>query len=151
MAADEALRAELLALARAPDEHASADRLWAILDDYETWPGRRLVGADGEHAAWLVAQLGDADLQHRVLPYLEAAADCGDADPSHYACLLDRVRMAEGKPQVFGSQFVAAGDDGVAPWPIEDPVGVDERRRRVGLEPLAMQRRKMETRYRASS
>ena len=150
MASDETLRAELLALARAPDERASAERLWAILDDYEAWPGRRLVGADGEHAAWLVAQLGDSDLQHRVLPSLEAAVDCGDADPSHYACLLDRVRMAEGKPQVFGSQFVAAGDDGVAPWPIEDPVGVDERRRRVGLEPLAMQRRRMEMEYRAS-
>jgi len=151
MVADVALRAELLALADAPDDRASADRLWAIIDDYETWPGRRLVGDDGERAAWLVAQLGDPDLQHRVLPYLEAAVDCGDAAPSHFACLLDRVRMAEGKPQVFGSQFVAAGDADLAPWPIEDPLGVDERRRQFGLEPLAAQRRRMQARYRESS
>jgi hypothetical protein len=148
MARDEALRAELLALAEHPGDVAGAERLWAILDDYETWPGRRLVGDDGEHAAWLVAQLADADLQRRALEHLEAAVDCGDADPSHYACLLDRVRMAEGRPQVFGSQFVAAGDEGVAPWPIEDPFGVDDRRRRVGLESLAAQARRMQAELR---
>jgi hypothetical protein len=145
---DLALRTTLLELARTPADPASADRMWEVLDDYDTWPGRRLVGRDGEHAAWIVVQLGDVDLQHRALPYLEAAVDCGDADPSHYACLLDRVRMSEGKPQVFGSQFVEAGDDGVTPWPIEDPLGVDERRRRFGLEPLAVQRRTMERRFR---
>jgi hypothetical protein len=150
MVADGALRAELLELADASDHRAGADRLWAILDDYDAWPGRKLVGDDGERAAWLIAQLGDADLQRRVLPYLEAAVDCGDAAPSHYACLLDRVLMAEGKPQVFGSQFVAAGDSDVAPWPIDDPMGVDERRQRFGLEPLASQRRRMQARARRS-
>src|SRR5205807_6862150 len=93
--------------------------------------------------AWLVVQLGDADLQRRALEHLEAAVDCGDADPSHFACLLDRVRMSEGRPQVFGSQFVSAGDDAVTPWPIEDPLSVDDRRRLMGLEPLAMQARRM--------
>ena len=93
-------------------------------------------------------QLADADLQHRALEHLEIAVDNGDADPLHYACLLDRVRMAEGRPQVFGSQFVSAGDESVAPWPIEDPVGLDERRRRVGLEPLATQMRRMQAELR---
>lgn len=144
---NEDLRADLLRFAQTPDNPIGAELLWSILDDYEHWPGRRMVGADGERAAWLIAQLGDTDLQKRVLPHLEAAVDNGDANPSHYACLLDRVRMAEGKPQVFGSQFVAAGDDGIAPWPIEEPLTVDERRAAMGLEPLAMQRRRMESRY----
>ena len=143
MARDEALRAELLALAEHPGDPAAADRLWSILDDYEAWPGRRLVGPDGEHAAWLLVQLADTDLQRRALEHLEIAVDGGDADPSHYACLVDRVRMAEGRPQVFGSQFVAAGDDAITPWPIENPLGLDERRRLFGLEPLAVQARRM--------
>jgi hypothetical protein len=144
MARNEALRAELLTLAEHPSDPLCAERLWSILDDFEAWPGRSLVGPDGERAAWLVAQLADTDLQRRALEHLEAAVDCGDAEPSHFACLLDRVRMAEGRPQVFGSQFVSAGDDAVTPWPIEDPFGVDERRQRVGLEPLAMQARRMQ-------
>jgi hypothetical protein len=151
MARNEALRAELLALAEHPADPIGAERLWSILDDYEAWPGRKLVGEDGEHAAWLVAQLGDADLQRRALEHLEAAVDCGDADPAHLAWLLDRVRMAEGRPQVFGSQFVDAGDGAVAPWPIEEPVSVDERRRRMGLEPLAAQARRMQAELRAHS
>ncbi len=145
MARDEALRLELLALAEHPDDATAAERLWAILDDYEAWPGRRLVGEDGERAAWLICQLADADLQRRAIEHLEAAVDSGDADPSHYACLVDRIRMAEGRPQVFGSQFVAAGDGTLGPWPIEEPLGVDERRRRVGLEPLAVQARRMQS------
>ena len=144
MARDEALRAELLAMAEHADDAAGADLLWSVLDDYEAWPGRRLVGADGERAAWLLVQLADPDLQRRALEHLEAAVDSGDAHPSHYACLVDRVRMAEGRPQVFGSQFVAAGDDAVTPWPIEDPVGLDKRRRAFGLEPLAVQARRMQ-------
>ena len=70
MARDEALRAELLALAAHAGDAAGADRLWAILDDYEAWPGHKLVGEDGEHAAWLLAQLGDSDLQRRALEHL---------------------------------------------------------------------------------
>jgi hypothetical protein len=144
MAHDEALRAELLALAEHAGDSSCAERLWSILDDFEVWPGRRLVGEDGERAAWLIVQLADSDLQRRALEHLEIAVDNGDADPLHHACLLDRVRMAEGRPQVFGSQFVASGEESVAPWPIEDPIGLDERRRRVGLEPLATQMRRMQ-------
>ncbi len=145
---DDTLRTALLAMARRPADPLNADRLWDILDDYEAWPGVRLVGDDGERAAWLVAQLADAELQRRALPHVEAAVDEGDAHPSHYACLLDRVRMSEGRPQVYGSQFVVHDDDTLSPWPIEDPGRVDQRRFRVGLPPLAAQARDMELQYR---
>jgi hypothetical protein len=144
---DDALRTELLAMAVRPGDPRHADRLWAILDDYEMWPGLRLVGEEGERAAWLVVQLGDTDLQRRALPHLEAAVDQGDAHPSHYACLLDRVRMSEGQPQVYGSQFVVHDDATLSPWPIDAPAEVDERRFRVGLPPLAAQARDMEHQY----
>jgi hypothetical protein len=125
-------------------------RLWEILDDYETWPGRRLVGDDGAAAAWLIAQhaLLDPELQRRCLEMLEIAVDCGDAEPAHYAYLLDRVRMADGRDQVYGTQFVDS-DDGrtVAAWPIEDRAGVDERRAKVGLPPVAEHTRLMQEHY----
>lgn len=121
----------------APDERAA--RLWAILDDYERWPGRSLVGDDGAEAAWLIAQRAvfDPGLQRRCVELLEVAVDLGEAPATHYAHLYDRVRMADGRDQWFGSQLVI-GDDGEArPWPIEDADHVDERRARVGLGPLA--------------
>ncbi len=131
------LRAELLVLAATPGDPAAADRLWGILDDYEAWPGRRLVGEDGAEAAWLIAQLGDLGLQRRALEHLELAVEAGDVPAAHYACLHDRVRMATGRPQVYGSQLITGDDGAVRPWPIEDPERVDERRSRVGLPPLA--------------
>ena len=158
MPVDEALRAELVAMADADrraghvttaEQHAA--RLWEILDDYESWPGRRLVGEDGADAAWRLAQhaVFDPGLQRRCLEMVELAVDAGDALPLHYACLLDRVCMADGRDQVYGSQFVPS-DDGttVVPFAIDDPAGVDERRRRVGLPPLAEQTRVMQARYR---
>jgi hypothetical protein len=163
MPVDGELRAELLAMldehralvelprdeARRAVERRHADRIWSILDDYETWPGRRLVDDDGARAAWLVVQesIEDPGLQRRSLELLEVAVDSGDAEPRHYALLLDRVRMADGLPQVYGSQFVTGQDGALEPWPVEDFATVDDRRRRVGLPPFAQQEAEMQARW----
>jgi len=144
---DDALRLELLRRAEQPAAPGNADRLWDVLDEYEAWPGFRLVDVDGEHAAWLIVQLGDTELQRRCLDHLEAAVDWGDAPPGHYACLDDRVRMADGKPQRYGSQFVVTAAGALVPWPIEEPERVDVRRARMGMVPLAVQHAQMEAEY----
>jgi hypothetical protein len=121
-------------------DRLQGDRIWSILDDYEAWPGRRLVGFDGAEAAWILVQdaIEDPGLQKRSLELLEIAVAAGDADPRHHALLLDRVRMADGLPQLYGSQFVigAAGD--LEPWPIDDLDAVEVRRRELGFEPFAV-------------
>ena len=136
---DADLHDELLALAEQPDCLHARERLWDILDDHECWPGRSLVGDDGEEAAWLVAQraIDDVGLQRRALEYLEWAVDLDEANPVHLAYLHDRVRMNDGREQLYGSQFVLDDDDELVPWHLDDPVAVEERRRRLGLPPLA--------------
>jgi hypothetical protein len=153
-ARDARLRDELLAMADSSDggsraEHA--ERLWAILDDYEPWPGYRLVGADGARAAWLVAQfaIDDVGLQRRCLETLEVSVACGDADPVHLAYLLDRVHMNDGRDQLYGSQFVLGDDGELEPWPVDDPVAVDTRRAKLGLPPFAEHAATMAREYRA--
>jgi hypothetical protein len=115
------------------------DRLWEVLDDEECWPGWSLVGRDGSEAAWLVAQwaIDDVGLQRRCLEMLEVAVACNDADPVHLAYLADRVRMNDGRDQLFGSQLVLDRDGALVPWPVDDPVAVDRRRARLGLPPFA--------------
>jgi hypothetical protein len=143
IARDEALREELLGMVVTKPEpetlRACAERLWEILDDYEVWPGRRLVGDDGSRAAWLIAQLAieDPELQQRCLEALEVAVAYGDADPVHYAYLVDRVRMADGLEQLYGSQFVTGADGSLTAWPVDDPAKVAVRRQRLGLAPFA--------------
>lgn len=50
--------------------------------------------------------------------------------------LEDRIRMYEGKPQLYGTQFQPGEDGEFIPYTIEDPEGVDERRRKAGLNTL---------------
>jgi hypothetical protein len=148
-----ALRDELLALAAGNDPTTRNDRLWEVLDDYECWPGWRLVGTDGAEAAWLIAQwaIDDVGLQRRCLEGLELAVACNDADPVHLAYLADRVRMNDGRDQLYGSQFVLGPAGDLEPWPVDDVAAVDARRARLGLPPLAVHAAAMAAEWRQRS
>jgi hypothetical protein len=102
------------------------------------WPGRSLVGTDGAHAAWLLAQHADADpaFQRQCLDLLAQAAAAGEATGAELAYLTDRVLLAEGGPQEYGTQ-AAARDGHWVPRPLCDPATVDERRAAVSLGPVA--------------
>jgi len=113
-------------------------RLVEIVDEHG-WPGLSLVGKDGEDAAWTIAQHSDLDpeIQARFLEDLRAAFERGEASPGNLAYLEDRVAVAQGKPQTYGTQ-VGCGPDGPAPaTPIADEAGVEQRRKEAGLDPLA--------------
>lgn len=115
----------------------NTDRLRQIVEEYG-WPGWSLVGKRGAHDAWLLAQHADKQLgfQRCVLGLLAEAVRTGDAEPRHLAYLTDRVRMNEGRKQLYGTQMHADDGQPFAPWPIEDPDHVEARRAEMGLEPL---------------
>jgi hypothetical protein len=102
------------------------------------WPGRSAVGEDGAHAAWLLAQHADRDpaFQRQCLDLLTVAADQGEATKLEVAYLTDRVLLAEGERQEYGTQATAERDQWV-PCPLRDPDGVDQRRAAMSLGPLA--------------
>jgi hypothetical protein len=103
------------------------------------WPGRRLVGEEGSHGAWLLLQHADRDtaLQRTALRLLETAVQSGDASRRDLAYLTDRVRVAEGRPQVYGTQLDYDSRGCAQPKPSEEPTRLDARRASVGLEPVA--------------
>jgi hypothetical protein len=102
------------------------------------WPGASLVGTDGAFAAWLLAQHMDADpaFQRECLDLMTAAVEAGEATVRELAYLTDRVLLAEGQPQVYGTQ-VTREDGQVLPRDVRDPDRLDERRAAVGLGPFA--------------
>lgn len=115
------------------------DRLAEIVVEHG-WPSIPMVGKDGEDAAWAIAQHSDLDpdFQCAALEYLRDAVDAGVASPGNLAYLEDRVAVAAGEPQVYGTQ-VGCGSDGVPQpsTPIADEGGVEQRRADAGLQPLA--------------
>ena len=113
-------------------------RLAEIIDEHG-WPGYSLVGEEAEDAAWAIAQHSDLDpeFQRLALAYLAAAVAADDASPGNLAYLTDRIAVAAGDPQTYGTQ-VGCGEDGPEPvTPIEDEASVDERRVDASLPPLA--------------
>lgn len=110
------------------------------------WPGSSVVGVDGASAAWLLLQHADHATRRSLLPLMEAAVALGEASAGEFALLTDRTLRGEGKPQIYGSQFVTI--DGVHYLePLADREGVDERRRAVGLGTLEENRRGIEEMY----
>ena len=118
---------------------ANAARLAEIVAD-GAWPGLRSVGLDGTDAAWMLAQHADrlGTARRDWLPLLADAVASGDADPRHLATLADRVAVSAGEPQEYGTMAMVAADGEIEhPHPVRDPLRLDDRRRAIGLVPMA--------------
>ncbi len=112
------------------------------------WPPYTRVGRSGSQGFWLLAQHADADpqFQEQVLVLLGEAVARGEASGVHLAYLTDRVRLAQGRPQVYGTQFEQV-DGALRPRPIEHPDSVDARRSALGMPTLAEYAAMMEDIY----
>ena len=112
------------------------------------WPGRSLVGEDGAHAAWLLVQHADADpaFQRRCLDLMTEAAERGEATRRELAYLTDRVLLAEGQPQEYGTQMTGSAD-GWVPKRLRDPGNVDARRAAVSLGPVSEYKARITSSY----
>ncbi|MBC8025244.1 MAG: hypothetical protein H7Y89_04585 [Steroidobacteraceae bacterium] len=129
---------------RAMEVDARNTRELKLLIEKYGWFTIREFDAAADRNAWLLVQHADADpeFQKRVLKVLEPLVKSGGTSPRNFAYLFDRVAVsvqnAEGrKVQRFGTQGQCSGPGTWDPHPVEDPAKLDERRREVGLEPLA--------------
>lgn len=135
-----ALAAELIEMGRqdrlTPGARAREQRLGAIIDA-KGWPSVSMVGYEAAASAWTVAQHASKPFLKRCLPLMQAAAGKLEINPQHLALSVDRARVEEGKPQVYGSQLRDGKGGKLEPSPIEDRANVDTRRAAMGMEPLA--------------
>ena len=111
------------------------------------WPAISLVGADGAKAAWLLVQHADEapQFQRRCLELMVELPKT-EVSQADLAYLTDRVLLAEGKRQLYGTQFTVA-EGKPQPRPLQDEAKVDERRAAVGLPPLAEYAKQIEELY----
>lgn len=119
-----------------PIDEANTKRLVEIFETYG-WPGKGIGGENGPSTAFFILQHADIAYQKRYLPLARKAATDGELAGDLLAMLEDRILMSEGKKQIYGTQLRPNGKGGVEFYPIEDEEHVDQRRRRVGLPPIA--------------
>jgi hypothetical protein len=116
-------------------DSARARALTAILDSVGL-PTRSMVGAKGADAAMLIAQ-HNSELQPRVLA-LAKALPRGQVSPEAVAMMDDRLLVAQGKPQLYGSQFSSRPTGLFALDPVADMRELPARRDSAGLMPLPL-------------
>ncbi len=124
------------------------NRLKKIVEDIG-WPTISKVGEEASHAAWLLVQHADIDVDFQKL-CLEMMRDVssGEIQVIELAFLEDRVRVNEERDQLFGTQFYLDDATGLfGPRSIENIDGLDDRRAQFGLGPFADYRDSMIAKY----
>jgi hypothetical protein len=111
------------------------------------WPTISAVGPEAAQAAWLLVQHSDhrQDFQVHCLELMKALPE-DEVNLRNIAYLEDRVRIAKGKPQLYGTQFYKEGDY-FGPRPIEDEAKLEERRAAMGLETFEANKQRMVEMY----
>ncbi|MBI4536220.1 MAG: hypothetical protein HY708_08070 [Ignavibacteriae bacterium] len=113
-------------------------RMKQIIAQYG-WPGTSLVGKDGAEAAFSLVEHADRDtaFQIRCLALVQQAYANGEASGEQLAMLTDRIRVNQGRPQVYGNSITISPGGTFVVDPIEDEANVDKRRAELGLLPLS--------------
>ncbi len=102
------------------------------------WPAKRGSDFRASDDIWLLAQHADHDpaFQRYVLALLEQAVHRGEARGKNLAYLTDRLAIAEGKPQLYGTQLMIDGCK-IELHPIDSREAVNKRRKKIkGMQTL---------------
>jgi hypothetical protein len=86
--------------------------------------------------AMIVHHAGSQAQKRALLTQIEPLAREGAFSGSHYALMHDRVARADGGLQRYGTQASCGADGQFVIADVEDPEDLDERRSRMGLDPM---------------
>jgi len=108
----------------------------ALVDHYRL-PTISKVGAENAHKFWLmVMQFNhDTEFQTRILKAMHEELEENDVSTADYAFLTDRIRVNQGRAQLYGTQvFYNEMTEQFEPFDLKKPDSVDQRRVIMGLE-----------------
>ena len=105
--------------------------------DKHGWLSKEVVGDKANSALFLVIQHADRETWEKYVPVMREAVKNSAANAADLAKLEDRLALAQGKKQLYGTQLghdVATNRYYVLP--IEDPDHIDARRKAMGLDSM---------------
>lgn len=125
----------------------NSQELNEVLDQIGGWPRISEYDEQTSRNAWLIAQHADHDLnfQKRCLGLMQILSN-QEINPKNIAYLADRILVAEGKPQIYGTQWDDQGDTLVLQL-VDNFNDINERRLEVGLGTIEEYAKEMEEAY----
>ena len=117
-------------------DSANTKRLEELFDRFG-FPNKKMVGAEAVQAFMILLQHTTTDkLRERSVKPITKAFTAKELTPQDYANFIDRLRLHQGKGQLYGSGFESK--DGKLVLSKTDDIGnLEKRRRRIGLPPLS--------------
>lgn len=105
----------------------------------ESFPSASRIGRNGVAAIWLLIQHADSDpgFQEDMLEKILTLTEADGIDLQKTALLTDRILVARGKPQRYGSQFLGGMGEPLIMRPVEAPEQLDQRRTAMHLMSVA--------------
>lgn len=112
------------------------------------WPTTSKVGEKASVAAWVLVQHSPSrKFQKQMLHHMQSEGD--DTQKPLVAKLIDRIRIINGKPQLYGTSFTSDNITGkLSVDPIEDIENIDARRKEMGLDLFEDQKKRAFDSYR---
>lgn len=122
---------------------------------FYNWGDIARLGPRACHDAWLLVQHADmdSDFQERMLEQITHYAKntenpaSKNIQLSFIAYLTDRVAVNKQRPQLYGTQYMNDGE----PHHIQNPEGLANRRKEMGLEPITQYAESMRAKCEAFS
>ncbi len=101
------------------------------------WPTYSSVGKIAADGPLLVINHHEKEaIRVKYLPRIKKACLETEGSCVEYAKIQDRVLVHTGKKQRYGMQFEYDENRNLVPLPIESPEYIDQRRKKIGLEPI---------------
>jgi hypothetical protein len=115
----------------------NAARLREIIAE-RGWPGQSLVGQQATEAAWMIVQHDIAEPQflRDMLEIFRKEAARGELPAKWAALTEDRIRMYEGRPQLYATNMNWNERGELVIGEVEVPERLNQRRAAVGLPPF---------------
>lgn len=124
-------------LARASGWARDLDYLRNLVAQVGWIDAERFGYATANAAFFLVQHSWEVPLMMAALPWIEKDVVAGRTEGEDYALLFDRIQLATGEKQRYGTQVGIDLSNSAFVFPVEDSARVDERRRELGLMPIA--------------
>lgn len=109
-----------------------------ILDKYN-WPDPKLIGEQGNRTICNVLQHADQETREHYISLMKQAVLDKKLEPKYLVRAEDRIATDKGELQTYGGQMKYYPETkSFNIWPVFDPVNIDKRRAKIGLEPIAV-------------
>lgn len=112
----------------------SFNKIAHIIDVFG-YPSKSIAG-ESNSIPFYILSFAPADIKEKYVNQLILAADRDDISWKSLAYFIDKLKVAKGQKQVYGTQGNYDANYTFAMYPVIDPEKLNERRARVGLEKM---------------